>query len=127
VLRLAHAPAWIAASLLLVALVVWGSLMPGQDAPPVDHLDKVEHAAVYALLAVWFTGLVARPRYPLVGVALFVLGVLMEVLQHAMHLGRQADVLDVAANVCGTVAGVGLAAWRTGGWAPRVEAWLVRN
>lgn len=126
-LRLAHAPAWIAASLLLVALVVWGSLMPGSDVPGPPDLDKLEHVAAYAALAVWFTGLVPRSRYAAVAVTLVGLGLLMEILQQAMQLGRQADVLDVAANVCGTVAGVGLAAWRTGGWAPRVEAWLVRN
>lgn len=126
-LRLAHAPAWIAASLLLMALVVWGSLMPAGDTPPVDHLDKVEHAAVYALLAVWFTGLVARQRYLAVAAALAAFGVLMEALQHAMQLGRRADVLDVAANVSGAAAGLAIAAWRTGGWAQRVESWLGRN
>ena len=126
-LRLAHAPAWIAASLLLVALVAWGSLMPGPDAPPVEHFDKFEHASVYALLAVWFTGLVARRHYLAVAVALLALGVLMEFLQQAMQLGREADLLDVAANLCGIAAGVALGAWRTGGWAPRVEAWLARS
>ena len=126
-LRLAHAPAWIAASLLLVALVAWGSLMPGSDVPGPPNLDKFEHAAVYALLAVWFTGLVVRQHYLAVAVALVALGVLMEVLQQAMQLGRQADVLDAVANACGSAAGVALGAWRTGGWAPRVEAWLARK
>ena len=86
-LRLDHAPAWIAASLLLVALVVWGSLVPGPAAPPVDHFDKFQHAAVYGLLALWFTGLAARRHYVTVAAALIALGVLMEVLQQAMHLG----------------------------------------
>jgi hypothetical protein len=44
-----------------------------------------------------------------------------------MQLGRQADVLDVAANVVRIGAGIAIALWRTGGWAPRVEAWLSRN
>jgi VanZ family protein len=127
VLRLAHAPAWIAASLLLLALVVWGSLMPGSDVPGPPDLDKLEHVSAYALLAVWFTGLVPRSRYAALAVALLGLGVLMEFLQQAMQLGRQADVLDVAANVVGIGAGIAIAAWRTGGWAPKVEASLSRN
>jgi VanZ family protein len=127
VLRLAYAPAWITASLLLLALVVWGSLMPGSDVPGPPDLDKLEHVSAYALLAVWFTGLVPRSRYAALAVALLGLGVLMEFLQQAMQLGRQADVLDVAANVVGIGAGIAIAAWRTGGWAPRVEAWLSRN
>ena len=126
-LRLAHAPAWIAASLLLLALVVWGSLMPGSDVPGPPDLDKLEHVSAYALLAVWFTGLVPRNRYATLAMALLGLGVLMEFLQRAMQLGRQADVLDVAANVVGIGAGIAIALWRTGGWAPRVEAWLSRN
>ena len=126
-LRLAHAPAWITASLLLLALVVWGSLMPGSDVPGPPDIDKLQHAAAYALLAVWFTGLVPRKRYAAIAVALVGLGVLMEFLQHAMHLGRQADAMDVAANVVGTGVGIAIAAWLSGGWAPKVEAWLNRN
>jgi VanZ family protein len=127
VLRLAHAPAWIAASLLLLALVVWASLMPVPDVPGPPNFDKLEHVSAYALLAVWFTGLLPRNRYAALAVALLGLGVLMEFLQRAMQLGRQADVLDVAANVVGIGAGIAIALWRTGGWAPRVEAWLSRN
>ena len=126
-LRLAYAPAWIAASVLLVAMLAWGSLMPGSDVPGPAYLDKAEHMAAYALLALWFSGLVSRSRYWAVAAALAALGVLMELLQQAMHLGRQADVMDVAANVAGIGAGLAVAAWRTGEWAPRVEAWLGRN
>ena len=126
-LRLAYAPAWIAASLLLLALVVWGSLMPGPDLPGPPNVDKLEHASAYALLAVWFTGLVPRNRYAAIAAALVGFGVLMEFLQQAMQLGRQADALDVAANAVGIGAGIVIAVWRTGGWAPKVEAWLSRN
>jgi VanZ family protein len=127
VLRLAHAPAWFAASALLLALLAWGSLMPGSDVPGPQDLDKLEHFSAYALLAVWFSGLVSRGRYWAVAAGLAALGVLLEMLQQAMHLGRQADVMDVAANVAGICAGLAVAAWRTGGWAARVEAWLARN
>lgn len=126
-LRLAYAPAWIAASVLLLVLLAWGSLMPGADVPGPANLDKLEHFSAYALLAMWFSGLVPRGRYWKVAAGLAAFGALMEVLQQATHLGRQADVLDVAANVGGICAGIAIAMWRTGGWAPRVEAWLARN
>ena len=70
-LPLVHAPAWIVASVLLVLAVLYVSLAP--LSMPVElptHFDKVEHAAAYVFLAVWFTGLVARPRYWRVAVAL---------------------------------------------------------
>ena len=126
-LPLAHARRWASASVLLVALVVWGSLKPGVESPPIGYLDKVEHFSVYAVLAVWFTGLVARGQFWKVALALATLGAAMELLQTAMQLGRHGDVWDAVANVTGVGAGLALALLRTGGWASRVEAWLTRN
>jgi VanZ family protein len=128
VLPLAHAPAWILASVLLVATVLYVSLAP--LTVPVEvptHFDKIEHAAAYLFLAVWFTGLVARPRYWGVVVALVVLGLTIEVLQAAMPFGRQGDPWDVLANVTGIGLGVALAHRMTGGWALKAEAWLSRK
>lgn len=127
-LPLAHAPAWILASVLLVLAVLYVSLAPLNV--PVElptHFDKVEHAVAYVFLAVWFTGLVARPRYWRVVVALVVLGLMIEFLQAAMPFGRQGDPWDVVANATGIAIGILLARWMTGGWAQRAEAWLSRN
>jgi VanZ family protein len=128
VLPLAHAPAWIVASVLLVVAVLYLSLAPLNV--PVDlptHFDKVEHAAAYVFLVVWFTGLVARPRYWRVALALVVFGLMIEFLQAAMPLGRQGDPWDVLANVTGIGIGLALTRWLTGGWALKVEAWLNRS
>lgn len=126
-LPLAHAPAWIVASVLLVATVLYLSLAPISQPPPPTHFDKIEHAVAYVFLAVWFTGLVARPRYWHVVVALVVLGLAIEFLQAAMPFGRQGDPWDVGANVTGIGIGTLVARWMTGGWALKVEAWLNRN
>ena len=127
-LPLAHAPAWIVASVLLVVTVLYLSLAPLNV--PVDlptHFDKIEHAAAYVFLVVWFTGLVARPRYWRVAVALAVLGLMIEFLQAATPFGRQGDPWDVLANVTGIGIGLALARSMTGGWALKAEAWLNRN
>ena len=127
-LPLAHAPAWVLASVLLVVAVLYVSLAPLNV--PVDlptNFDKIEHAVAYVLLAVWFTGLVAQPRYARVAVALVVLGLTIEFLQAAMPFGRQGDPWDAVANVAGIGIGILLARWMTGGWALKVEAWLNRN
>ena len=47
------------------------------------------------VLTLWFAGIYPRSRYSLIGVALFVMGVVIEWLQGAMNLGRQADMRDV--------------------------------
>ena len=127
-LPLAYAPAWIAASLLLVAGVVFASLMPGPPAPlDLGHFDKLEHALAYAVLAVWFTGIVLRANYWKVALALAGLGIAIEFLQRAMPFGRTADPWDFAANLLGIAVGVVFATWRSGGWALGVERWLNRN
>ena len=127
-LPLAHAPAWVVASVLLVVTVLYLSLAPlGMPVELPSHFDKIEHAAAYVLLAVWFTGLVARPRYWQVVAALVVFGLTIEFLQANMPFGRQGDPWDVLANVTGVGIGAALARWMTGGWALKAEAWLARN
>ena len=124
-LPLAHAPAWIVASVLLIAAVLYLSLAPlNVPAELPTNFDKLEHAAAYVFLVVWFTGLVARPRYWRVVVALVIFGLMIEFLQAAMPFGRQGDPWDVLANVTGIGIGITLARWVTGGWALKVEAWL---
>ena len=127
-LPLAHARAWLVASLLLVGLVIFGSLATlDLPAPPVSGFDKLEHALVYAVLTLWFTGLVARRQYTLVVLGLAALGLSLEFLQHAMQRGRTGDPWDMVANVLGIAVGAALGTWLTGGWAPKVEAWLKRS
>jgi hypothetical protein len=126
-LPLAHAPAWIVASVLLVAAVVYASLVPSAPVADVGNLDKAAHALAYAALATWFGGLFPRARYGRVGLALCGLGLGLEILQQAMGWGRSGDPYDMAANVAGIAAGLLLGLWFTGGWALRFEAWLGRR
>lgn len=126
-LALRHRLLWLATSALLLAMVIWGSLQTSVDIPTPGGFDKVEHLGTYAFLSVWFTGMFARGRYWLIAVALLALGLAMEIAQYLMAAGRQADAYDMAANTLGVAAGLLLAVRATGGWAPKVEAWLGRN
>ena len=117
---------WIAASGLLLATVVWGSLQTVIRHDTVQGFDKFEHFGTYLFLAVWFTGLCRRVRYGAIAAALLGLGLLMELGQFVMQAGRLGDPYDMAANGAGVGAGLVLAWLLTGGWAARVEAWLAR-
>jgi VanZ family protein len=127
-LPLAHARAWLVASLLLVVAVLYASLAPlnlPENLP--SHFDKVEHAFAYMFLAVWFAGLVVRAHYWKIVLALAALGLVIEILQHVMAFGRYGDPMDMAANLLGVGLGIALASRRLGGWALKVEAWLNRS
>jgi hypothetical protein len=123
-LSLRHRWFWIAASGVLVATVVFGSLQTVFVAGVVHGFDKVEHFATYMFLAVWFTGLYRPPRYWAIAAGLLGLGLTMELGQLVMQAGRTADPYDVAANTGGIAAGVVLAWFATGGWAEKLETWL---
>jgi VanZ family protein len=115
---------WIALSTILLAAVFFVCLQPDVGPPAPSGFDKVEHLAAYVLLALWFTGLVARRRYWVVAAGLLALGLLIEVLQWVMNLGRSAEALDMLANTFGVGVGITIALLATGGWAPRLESWL---
>jgi len=123
-LQLRRRRLWIALSTVLLAAVFFVCLQPGPGFPAPAGLDKVEHLAAYVLLALWFTGLVARGRYWVVATGLLMLGLLIEVLQWRMNLGRSAEGLDMLANTLGVGIGIAIALLATGGWAPRLESWL---
>lgn len=123
-LHLRYQSFWIAASAVLVLGVVWGSLQTSLDADVPQGFDKVEHFSTYLFLAVWFTGLFARPRWWLIVATLLALGAAMEAAQYVMQAGRSADIYDMVANTAGVAAGLLLAAMLTGGWAQRIESWL---
>jgi VanZ family protein len=125
-LCLRHRWFWLAASAVLVATVVVGSLQNMFATGVVHGFDKFEHFGTYMFLAVWFTGLYRRPRYWMIAAGLLALGLSMEIAQFLMQAGRVADPYDMAANTGGVAAGLALACLATGGWAERLEAWLAR-
>jgi VanZ family protein len=123
-LALRHPRLWLASGWILIVLSVIASIVPAHDLPTLGGIsDKVEHVVGYFVLALWFAGIYPRSRYPMIGIALLVMGIVIEGVQGAMHVGRQADLRDVYANSVGIVCGLTLALVWLGGWAQRVEAW----
>ncbi|MFT3807360.1 VanZ family protein [Arenimonas sp.] len=109
-----------------VAAALVLSLLPS-SAPVLPHWnDKLQHALGYFLLTFWFCGIYPRQRYWLVALAMFGMGVLVEVLQGVMHLGRQAEWRDLLADAVGIVPAVLLALTPLGQWPRWIEA-LIRR
>jgi VanZ family protein len=123
-LELRHRRLWIAASLALLALVVWGSLQTSIGGSTPKGFDKIEHFTTYLVLAFWFTGLAPRARWWRVAAGLLVLGLAMELGQYLMQAGRLGDPVDMVANTAGIAVGLMLAWLGLGGWAQKVESWL---
>lgn len=123
-LALRHPRLWLVSGWTLVVLATIASIVPAHDLPKFGGIsDKIEHVVGYALLALWFAGIYPKSRYPMIGVALLLMGIVIEGLQGAMNVGRQADIRDVYANSLGIVCGLALALAWLHGWAMRVEAW----
>jgi VanZ family protein len=101
-------PLRLAAFTLAVAVLLYLCLAPADELPQVNMWDKVEHSLAFLVLMA--AGLILFPRHvrALAGGS-FALGVLIEVLQANMHLGRQGDWHDVVGDTVGIV--VALILW----------------
>jgi VanZ family protein len=122
-LALRHPRLWLVSGWILVLLAIISSLVPVHDLPKLGGInDKVEHVLGYSALALWFAGIYPRSNYPMIGFALLIMGIGIEALQGAMHVGREADLRDVYANAIGVVCGLTLALAWLGGWAMRIDS-----
>ncbi|HEX6638469.1 MAG TPA: VanZ family protein [Steroidobacteraceae bacterium] len=115
---------WWGLGALGVGLAVYVCLVPTQELPQAFDLnDKLNHLLGHAVLAVYFSGLVARRSWWKLFVFLLLLGVAIEIAQHCMHVGRLGDFRDVIANLLGAAFGLllghfGLSRWPQ--WANRL-------
>lgn len=90
---------------LMIALSLGPAPSVGVDTP---MADKWGHAAAYATLMAWFSGL--YPRLPVQAgyfAGFFMLGLALEGIQGLLPL-RQASGLDALANLTGLLIGLGL-------------------
>jgi VanZ family protein len=111
---------WLSGSLLGVALSLWLSL--GTAGPALSTVsDKWQHLVGYAVLTLWFCGLVERRHHWRLLLACIAYGGVMEILQGTLTTGRQADWLDVVANGSGALMAVMVARTGVDGWAQWLE------
>ena len=90
------------------------SLLPAYDLPAIPLFagaDKLVHLCMYTVLSFlvcWGARISPKSMRPLLLVLAmaFLWGVLMEVLQRAMHLGRSFEYADIMANFAGAAAGL---------------------
>ena len=102
-----HPWAWSVVWMLGIATVVVLSLLPPKDMPPEPlGSDKLGHVLAYAALMAWSVQIHARRRSWVVNALLLVLlGIALEFVQGAMHLGRARDPADALADTLGVIAG----------------------
>jgi VanZ family protein len=118
---LGHWLTWYVIGVAMVLFVLVESLVPSSDLPSVNVNDKVEHFVAYLGLALWFGGLTETRRYVRLWVALAVFGGVIEILQGAMKLGRQAEWNDFFSDGAGALAGLLLCLAGLRHWASWIE------
>jgi lipopolysaccharide export LptBFGC system permease protein LptF len=106
---------------LWMATLTTLSLLPSEDlnvkTPPIPHLDKWVHFAFYAVamtLGALFMRERLRRKYTrgtallVIGIALAIYGMIIEVLQGISDLDRSAEWWDIGANIVGIGFGAAL-------------------
>ena len=127
-LPLRHPGLWQLLGWLMVIFVIAASLVPSSVVEAVlgGLSDKLEHAAAYGGLMIWFGGMFRRRLQPWIGLALVVLGGVIELLQ-GLTPTRTPDVTDLAADTAGVVLGLALSLTLLYAWCQRIEgAFAVR-
>lgn len=118
---------WLVFGWVSVIAAMYLSLVPINELKLPDWNDKFEHCAGYFLLTFWFCGIYPRRSYWKVGLAMLGMGILVEILQGTMHLGRHADVMDLVADVVGIAPALLLSLTPLGRWPRWVEAFIPRT
>jgi len=116
---------WWALGVVILLVAIWVCLMPvNRVITAFEWSDKTSHLLGHGLLALYFSGLVARKSWWKIFAGLLLMGIVIEFAQHYMGLGREGDPRDVVANSAGALLGLvagwlGLSRW------PELAAWLL--
>ncbi len=99
---------------IYLGIVALLSLLPTSNLPNIPFItgqDKIVHISMYfglAFLACWSVDLNGKrmPSTIIMLAGVFAWGVLMEILQYLMGIGRGMEYLDMLANLVGATAGL---------------------
>jgi VanZ family protein len=116
---------WWALGVVIVVLAVVVCLVPGQELPNAfEWNDKASHLIGHGLMALYFSGLVARRSWWKIFLFLLLFGTAIEFAQYFMHAGREGDPRDVVANSFGALVGLAVG-WLGGARWPEFAAWIL--
>ena len=121
-LPLRYRKLWIVIGSLLICAVITMNVSSGVILSVLNPSwgDKVAHLITYCLLMVWFSGLYERRQQGRIALALFLLGLALELVQRLLPY-RQFEAADLVANSLGLAAGFLLSVWMLAGWCQRME------
>ena len=123
-LPLRYARYWLIAGIFVLLAVLAAALMPA-SAPSIHiylGFDKWLHLAVFAFLALWFSGQYARHAYWRIAAGLLLFGLVIEGCQRLVSY-RTGDLEYLFANAAGIAIGLVVAFFGVGGW----SAWVEKN
>lgn len=118
---------WIAAILVLAAMIIVGSLAPQPLLPNETLPDKVGHYLAYLTLALLGSGIATPERLWRAMFRCFLLGAALELAQAFFTEHRAAEWGDLLANVAGILTAWLIAGGGRAGWGLRAAAWLDRR
>jgi VanZ family protein len=124
-LPLRYSRYWLAAGCVLLALGLASALSPISSRIPLTLNDKLLHVGGFLFFMVWFGGIFKARWLPYVVVALSAYGLLIELLQ-SFTPTRQAEFLDLIADVTGVLSGWAVTVAGASLWCTKVESWFVR-
>ena len=125
-LPLRYERAWLLAGFLVLVASLVVALAPAGTNMPFNVNDKVLHVVAFVALMVWFSGLF-EVRYLLwLAAGLAGYGLLIEVLQ-SFTPTRQAEGLDLVADIVGILLGWLLSIAGLRRWCLVLESWFVRQ
>lgn len=116
---------WLSVGWLLIALVVYVSLIPAPPSIDITAGDKVAHVFAYATLTLWFLQLYPVTRQPILAIGFIMMGITLELLQE-LTASRSFEYLDIAANAGGVVLGWVLGKTRLSSTLRVIEKQLIR-
>lgn len=116
---------WLFTGWLLIALVVYLSLIPALPSIDITAADKVAHVFAYATLTLWFLQLYPADRRAMLVIGFIMMGIALEFLQE-LTASRSFEYVDIAANTGGVVLGWLLAKTRLSNTLHVIEKQLIR-
>ena len=116
---------WLFTGWLLIALVVYLSLVPALPSIDIAAADKVAHVFAYATLTLWFLQLYPADRRAMLVIGFIMMGIALEFLQ-GLTASRSFEYADIAANTGGVALGWLLAKTRLSNTLHVIEKQLIR-